>query len=71
MKKLLIVIQFVLMMAISSVMAAILPMAALPASVASTGRGPTGSQGNTMGGGEHGSSTISQGNGGSGPPKGP
>ena len=63
MKKLLIVIQFILM-------TAIVMMAALPVSVASTDRGPTGSQGNTTGGGEQGSSYII-GNGGSGPPKGP
>jgi hypothetical protein len=64
MKKLLIVILVVLMMAI-------FVMAALPAFADSTGWGPTGSQGNMTGGGEPGWSYVSKGNGGSEPPQGP
>ena len=64
MKKLLVVLLVVLVIAI-------LMMAALPVTAASTGWGPTGSQGHTTGGGEPGWSTISNGNGGSGPPEGP
>ncbi len=65
MKKLLVVILVILMMAL-------FVMAAVPVSADSTGWGPPGPQGNATGDGSPpGWSYVSKGNGGSGPPQGP